>query len=153
MNSAIKELQQLDYDHRRRRYPNAPPHAIPMRSFRDSTANGLTACISTWLEIHGHYVTRINTTGRKLKDTTVVNVLGQTKVMPGKWIPGTTRKGTADIHAIINGRHVSIEVKVGRDRMSQAQHKTKQAIEDCGGLYVIAIDFESFHNWYSEISN
>jgi hypothetical protein len=31
-----------------------------------------------------------------------------------------------------------------RDRMSEEQHKTKEAIEACGGIYYIAENFESF---------
>jgi Holliday junction resolvase len=68
-------------------------------------------------------------------------------------VKGTTKRGTADIHAVIGGRHVSIEVKAGRDRMSDAQHKTKAAIESCGGVYYIACDFASFTEWYSHFIN
>jgi len=91
--------------------------------------------------------------GRKLKDTAIVNVLGQTKVIPGRWIPGTTRKGTADIHSIIDGRHVSIEVKVGKDRMSEVQHDTMHDIESSGGIYYVAKDFDSFYQWYNTLKN
>ena len=93
----------------------------------------------------------INTTGRKLKDTVVVDVIGRGRTIPGRWVKGTTKRGTADIHAVIGGRHVSIEVKAGRDRMSDAQHKTKAAIESCGGVYYIARDFESFIKFYQQI--
>ena len=41
-----------------------------------------------------------------------------------------------------------MEVKVGRDRMSEQHHKTKAAIESSGGVYFIATDFASFHAWY-----
>ncbi|HMG91757.1 MAG TPA: hypothetical protein VK589_16980 [Chryseolinea sp.] len=114
----LQILQSMDMTYKRTKYPSVPQQAIPVRRFNDRTSNGLTACILRWLELHGHYATRINTTGRKLKDTTMVNVLGQTKVIPGKWIPGSTRKGTADIHTVIGGIHCSIEVKIGRDVLS-----------------------------------
>jgi len=35
--------------------------------------------------------------------------------------------------------------------MSEEQHKTKEAIEACGGIYYIAENFESFYSWYSEL--
>jgi len=145
---ALQLLQQMDFECKRDLYGNIPTHAIPKSKFSDKTSNGLTQCILTWLRLHGHYCTRVNTMGRQLKATTITDVIGRAHVTPGKWIPGTTRRGTADIHAIINGRHVSIEVKVGRDRMSNQQHKTKQSIEQSGGLYYIATDFANFYTWY-----
>jgi hypothetical protein len=148
---ALKLLSDIDYQAKREAHKSVPDYAIPKTKFSDKTANGLTKSIQAWLNLHGHYCTRINTTGRKLKDTTVIDVIGRAHITPGKWIPGTTRKGTADIHAVIKGVHVSIEVKVGKDRMSPEQHKTKEAIEKSGGLYFIAKDFESFHTWYVDL--
>jgi hypothetical protein len=152
--NALKILSDLDYQTKRHLYASMPEHAIPRTRFSDKTANGLTQCILTWLRLHGHYATRIVTTGRKLKDTVTVDVLGRNRVLPGQWIPGTTRTGTSDIHAIINGRHASIEVKVGKDKMSPAQEKTKKDVERSGGVYFIAKDFESFYQWYnSQLEN
>jgi len=144
----LKTLQELDFEHKREQYPNTPLHAIARTRFSDRTANGLTHCIIRWLELHGYWATRITTTGRQLKGPTITDVLGRTHQLAGKWIPGTTRKGTADIHAVIDGQHASIEVKIGSDKMSEAQHKTKEAIERSGGIYFVATDFESFHHWY-----
>jgi hypothetical protein len=135
---AIQKLAKLKQAATAERYPNVPEYALPRAKLNTSTANGLTKSIIQWLELNGHYAVRINTQGRYLHK-------------PGKWIPGTTRRGTADIHAVINGRHVSIEVKVGRDKMSEAQHNTKAAIEQAGGTYFIAKDFDSFMTWYNEI--
>lgn len=145
----LHHLQELDYQHKANKYMTLPRTAIPRTKFTDRTANGLTQAVLRWLELQGHYATRINTTGRKLKDTIVVDVIGRSHITPGKWIPGTTKRGTADIHAIVNGRHISIEVKVGRDSMSGDQHKTKHAIERCGGTYLIVKTFEDFYQWYN----
>ena len=150
--TGIQLLQEIDYQTKKDLYKNVPDHAVPKTKFSDKTSNGLTQCILIWLKLHGHYATRINTMGRQLKATTIVDVIGRAHVTPGKWIPGTTRKGTADIHASINGRHISIEVKVGRDRMSPEQLTTKKEVEQSGGLYFVAKDFESFYGWYSQIS-
>ena len=148
--TALQILSELDYQCKRDLYKNVPDHAIARAKFSDKTANGLTQCILTWLRLHGHYCTRITTTGRKLKDTSIVDVIGRTRIMPGQWIPGTTRTGTADIHASINGRHASIEVKIGRDRMSAAQERTRQDVRSSGGLYFMAKDFQSFYEWFTE---
>lgn len=150
---ALQILSDLDYQVKRDLYQNIPKHAVAKTKFSDKTSNQFTQAILTWLRLHGCYCTRINTMGRQLKATTIIDVIGRAHVTPGKWIPGTTKRGTADIHAIINGRHVSIEVKVGRDRMSDDQHKTKKAIEQCGGVYYIAQDFESFYQWYKTITS
>jgi hypothetical protein len=146
--SALKLLSDLDFQHKINKFKNTPLHAIPRASFNDRTSNGLTRCIIRWLELHNNYAVRINTMGRQLAATTVIDVIGRAHVTPGKWIPGTTRRGTADIHASINGRHVSIEVKVGRDKMSDEQHDTQQMVEESGGLYVVATSFEQFLDWY-----
>src|SRR5688500_18488882 len=109
MKTALKILSDLDYEAKLAMYQNVPEAAVVRTTFYDKTANGLTQCILTWLRLHGHYCTRINTTGRQLPATTIVDVLGRAHVTPGKWIPGATRRGTADLHCIINGRHGSIE--------------------------------------------
>lgn len=137
--AALEHLQQLDAEAKRARYTSIPIHAMPPSKFEDRTSNGLTRCIISFLQLKGCWATRINTTGRYLHKV-------------DKWIPGTTRRGTADIHAVIAGRHVSIEVKI-RDRMSEHQQKTKQAIEASGGMYYVARNFEEFLRWYNDTIN
>ncbi len=149
---ALQILTELDYQVKRDLYQNVPLHAVPRGKFLDKTGNGLTQCILTWLKLHHHYAVRINTTGRKLKDTTIIDIIGKAHVTPGKWIPGTTRKGTADIHAVLHGKHCSIEIKIGYDRMSKDQERTKQDVERAGGCYFIAKDFETFLEWYKNIT-
>lgn len=151
--NALQQLADFDLQERRQRYPTMPEYAIPRTRFSDTTSNGLIRAILRWLELHGCWASRINTQGRYIQGHQVEDVVGRRRQLPGRWVKGTTRRGTADIHAVIAGRHVSIEVKVGKDRMSDAQHKTKKAIEACGGVYYIARDFESFAEWYSHFIN
>jgi hypothetical protein len=148
----LKQLQDLDYKVKREKYKTLPEHALPRTKFSDSTANGLTRAIVTWLELNGHWASRITTTGRYIGGSQHTNVIGQIKLSPGKWIPGTTRRGTSDIHAVVKGRHVSIEVKIGKDRMSEDQIKTKESIEKSGGVYFIAKDFDSFLKFYNTLT-
>jgi len=121
-----------------------PEHARPKTKFSDKSANGLTKAIIQWLTLNSCYAVRVSSAGRYL---------------PGakKFIPSTTKKGTADIHATLNiggsaGRHASIEVKIGKDKMSEAQERTKQEVERAGGLYFIAKDFDSFLEWYKSLA-
>jgi hypothetical protein len=153
MTDAIKQLEQLMDRKKEQQHPNIPDYARVKSKATDTTANGLTKAILSWLELNGHWASRINTTGRYLQGQQYTDVLGHKKQLPGKWIPGTTRRGTADIHAVINGRHVSIEVKVGRDRMSELQHETQQAIEQSGGIYLIVRSFDDFMSHYRSLTS
>lgn len=46
--------------------------------------------------------------------------------------------GSSDIIAIIHGRFVGIEVKVGRDRQSGTQQNFAAAVRRAGGVYILA---------------
>ena len=67
------------------------------------------------------------------------------------WRKGGSTVGSADISATIKGRSVKIEVKIGKDRQSEAQKAYQREVEAAGGLYYIAHDFTSFVKWYSMI--
>jgi len=134
METAKKELIELDLKAKKERYSNVPSHALPKIKVT-ADANGLTQAIVSWLNLNGHFATRVSSSGRYLPQL-------------GKFIPSTTKRGTADIHCVIGGRHVSIEVKAGRDRMSDDQIEMKEKIERAGGIYFIATDFEMFMGWY-----
>lgn len=112
---------------------------MKLKGWKDTTANGLTACIVDWVTFHGYSATRISTMG------TVRKINGEMK-----WTHGSTRRGTADIHAVIKGRHVSIEVKAGKDVMSEDQKRERERIEKAGGIYYIATDMASFVEWYNK---
>ena len=112
--NAIKKLKELSKEATRQRYPNFPEEAISTPVYTDKTANGLTKCIIDYIRFSGGYATRINTTGQ---------------MRQGKWVKGTTSKGTADIHACLIGVHYSIEVKIGKDRLSEYQKDTQRKVE------------------------
>jgi len=105
--------------------------------YRDKTANDLTKSIIDFIIFSGGDANRINTQGQQRK------INGRTC-----WTYGATRKGTADIHAIYKGRAISIEVKIGNDRQSEAQMKEAERITKAGGLYFIAKDMPSFLQWW-----
>jgi hypothetical protein len=152
MNSkvALKVLKSLMEEEQRRKHPNFPPQYLPPIKLSDTSANGLTKCIVEFLNLSGCQAERISTTGRWIDESfTYTNVMGQTrKAGSGRYIKGSGTKGSADISAIINGKSVKIEVKIGKDRQSEDQKKYQEAIERAGGIYVIAKDFQSFYDWY-----
>lgn len=126
--------------------------AVTGQKHRDDTANGLTRCIIAYLKYKGWQAERINTTGIPL-DTRrqVTDILGRSRTIGSlNWRPSGSTKGSADISATIQGRSVKIEVKIGKDRQSDAQRRYQRDIEQAGGLYYVAKNFTDFHSWYHQ---
>lgn len=148
--AAVSMLEEMDRQRRIEKHPSIPPNYIKRVPMRDDTANGLTQCIILFVNLTGGQAERINTTGR------VVMRKGQ-QMKGGRlvdswrpqYIPTNGRRGSADISATIGGRSVKIEVKIGRDRQSDAQKEYQQEIEQAGGLYYVAHDFTAFVDWYN----
>ena len=117
---------------------------------RDDTANGLTRCIIDYIKYKGGQAERINTTGIPIDSRRQVSdITGRTRTIGGvQWRRGGCTVGSADISATVNGRSVKIEVKIGRDRQSEAQRHYQVAIEAAGGIYYIARNFSDFWKWY-----
>lgn len=126
--------------------------AVTSNKHRDDTANGLTRCIIDYLHYKGWQAERINTTGIPIDSRRqVTDITGRTRNIGSlTWRPSGSTVGSADISATINGRSVKIEVKIGKDRQSEAQRRYQQAIEQAGGLYYIARNFTEFHSWYRQ---
>jgi hypothetical protein len=94
-----------------------------------ATANGLTQFICNFINWSGYRATRINTMGR---------------MVGGRWIHSTTRKGSADISSTIKGRSVMWEVKVGRDRPRPEQLAEQAKERAAGGMYEFISTPEQF---------
>jgi len=127
-------------------------YQIPIPS--EKNTNGLTKIIMKFLKLKGHYANRINTQGQARMGRKIVYYEAFTnKPVYAEGITytkGTTRRGTPDIDAIIYGKTVKIEVKVGRDSMRDEQWDEKCAIESAGGFYFIARSMQPFYEWYIE---
>jgi hypothetical protein len=108
-----------------------------VKPYNDTTANGLQRCIENFIN---HLpdglgqATRINTTGmpRKMANGEI------------KWSTGNTRKGFSDIVGSYAGRFISIEVKIGRDKQTEAQCREQERVHKTGGVYILAKDFPGF---------
>ncbi len=140
-SEALKELEREFNEHKRKEHPTLPDHAFVYTKFRDDSANSLTSSIMAFLKLNGCYVQRVNTTGtwsQKLK----------------KYIYSGSTRGAADLTAIIGkGKHVSIEIKFGQDKVSEKQKEVKAQIEAAGGIYYIARNYQEFYNWFNENFN
>ena len=146
MNKQNKErLDALKLANDIERHPSFPEAYFVKKKWDDKTANGLTKAITSFIQYNGYQAERINTMGvaRENKRT-------DGKVIGVTWTKGTTTAGSADISATIRGRSVKIEVKVGKDRQSDAQKRYQESIERAGGVYLIARDFDSFVEWFDE---
>ena len=141
-----KILEDLYIKHTKANYPNFPEFAIPPEKFGDKNANELTKTICKFITYIGGQSERISNQGQYRDNSKIVtDVLGrQRKIGSGTWTKGQGTNGTADISAIYKGITFKIEVKIGKDRMSQAQHRYKESVEKAGAVYLIAKDFDTF---------
>ena len=117
--TALQKLDNLSYQSKIEQFPNMPMKAIPRTKYSDASANDLTKSVIDFLRLKGHYATRIQSQGQKRGNVMTF---------------GTTRKGTADIHACINKIHVSIEIKYGKDKQSEFQKSVQKEVESSGGI-------------------
>jgi hypothetical protein len=146
-------LTALERSHLQEKYPSVPEHALAMTSWSDSSANGLTKCVASWINMNGYQAERINTMGvyreaKKIKDLDGIS----RSVGRGKWTKSTSTSGSADISATIHGRSVKIEIKYGKDIQSEAQKKYQESIERAGGTYLIVKNFDDFLLWYDHFT-
>lgn len=98
-------------------------------------ANGLTQAIVKVLLWEGHRATRVMSSGRMVK---------------GKYIHGTTRKGAADVSATIKGRSCMFEIKVGNDKPSEFQLREQALERKAGGKYEFISSLDQFFEWYDK---
>jgi hypothetical protein len=146
MNKENKQrLEALKLANDIERHPSFPEAYFVKKKWDDKTANGLTKAITSFIQFNGFQAERINTMG-----TARENKRTDGKVIGVTWTKGTTTAGSADISATIRGRSVKIEVKIGKDRQSDAQKRYQESIERAGGVYMIARDFDTFVEWFDE---
>lgn len=148
-NEHILALKKMALDALIAKYPNFP--YPPQPKYSDKTANGLTKCVIDWLRFNGWQAERINTMGMPKDNTKIVSdcIGRQYKIGSIEWRPTTATKGSSDISAVILGRSVKIEIKIGQDRQSPAQLAYQQSIERAGGTYYIARTFADFVEFYT----
>jgi hypothetical protein len=145
-----EKLNALMMEQLKQKFPNMPEAYIPKTDWTDNSANALTKCVIAWIQFNGGQAERISSQGQYREGAKIQvgsGIMAHTKQLPGKWTPGQSTKGTADISATIRGRSVKIEIKQ-KDKQSEAQKQYQQAIENAGGVYIIVRDFDSFVVWY-----
>jgi hypothetical protein len=73
----------------------------------------------------------------------------------GKWRKGigyipSENKGLSDAEGMVNGRFLSLELKVGKDRQQESQKKRQIKVENDGGIYYLC-KWESFEQFQNEM--
>ena len=135
-----KLLTALDIEYKIRKYPNVNVKYIAPQKYTDATANGLTRMILDFIKFSGGMAERVNSMG-------IYDVKLQ------RFRPSGSRKGTSDIKALFNGKSLSIEVKIGRDRLSDNQRRYAEDVTKAGGLYFVATNFAEFHQWFENLKS
>ena len=64
---------------------------------------------------------------------------------------GNTEKGLPDVIMILKGRFIAIEVKAGRDKLSDDQKKRKFEIERAGGIYFECRSTDAFIEFFKTL--
>ena len=60
------------------------------------------------------------------------------------------KKGVADVLGLLRGKFLAIEVKIGKDRLSDEQDGFLKTIKFHGGYSFVAKDFLSFKDWFNK---
>jgi len=140
--TAKEQLQKMLDDQFVRNHPNVPDYAKPKPKANKSPANQLTNDIIKYLELNKHQAERINSMGR---------------VLNGKYITSTSTNGTADISSTIKvgkseiGLSVKWEVKIKKDKQSEAQKKYEDDVKRAKGEYFIVKTFDDFIEKYNDL--
>jgi len=147
---ALKRLKDIAATKFKEEHPENPFPESCIHQYNPSKANGLTRCIKDFIEFNGGQAERISVTGRMVDNTKVVtDVMGHRRIVGSvSYQKSSMTRGSADISATINGRSVKIEIKIGKDRQSDAQKKYEQSIERAGGIYLIVHTLADFVNWW-----
>lgn len=135
---AIRELERMSYADDQRRHPSIAREYLARRTFRDDTANALTKAICTYISLRGGFASRVNNGG-----------IYDTKLK--RFRHSTSKRGLPDIIATWRGMSLFVEVKAGRDRMSQWQKAVRNDQQQAGGLYYLARNFTDFKTWFDGI--
>ena len=126
MKKSSKEIELM-----KRKYPSVPDFALPITRKKRSPANELAYLIIQHIQSLSGQCYRINSQG-------------QWDHRLNKFRSSGSTKGLADLQAIIQGRFIAIEIKIGKDKQSYIQKKRENEITASGGNYIIVKNIEQF---------
>lgn len=133
----LTELEKLYLLDKIKKHPGLPFQTG--KKFSENSANALTDSIVYWIRLHGGSADRINN-------------MGVYDAKRGMYRRAGTRNGIADIIGTWQGKYLAVEVKYGKDRLSEDQKKRRQEIIDAGGIYIVARSFDQFVEEWTEFA-
>lgn len=146
-----------------RTYPQAwkDGHYAPPPYPKVTTSNGLTKMVVNFLLWSCHHGERTNTMGVPVKKyRPKFNIFsGQTEMLENgiEWRKGSGRKGSSDIKGHVNNpRHqfpipIYVEVKIGKDKMSDDQKEYERDVTKSGALYCVIKTPEDWFSFYDYV--
>lgn len=126
---SIKQLEADYLAYKKSLYPAQP--YLAKKLFRDDTANGLTKCLQAWAKVNQAHFQRMN-------------VQGQYDAKLKRYRRSGATKGVSDTLIVFRGKTLNIEIKIGKDKQSDAQKKIQSSIEASGGIYWIVKSYDRF---------
>ena len=151
----LQLLKALELESLRLKHSTLDERYIPFTKWSDNSANALTKCVIAYITFRGGQAERISSQGQYREGAKIqvgTGELAHQRQLPGKWTPGQSTKGTADISSTIRGRSVKIEIKYGKDVQSQVQKEYQASVERAGGVYIIVRSFDEFVEWYEQFT-
>ena len=150
MSFTLKDLTELEWKYQCSKTQMRPDYVV-RTTFKDNTANALTKSVVTFLRLKGHRADRISSAGRYVDGSKIVtDCIGRQRVLgSGKWIPGQTSRGYADINSTVFGKSVMIEIKM-KDKVSKYQKEFAEAERAAGGQYWVVHNFKEFITEYDK---
>lgn len=136
MKTAVTLLCELADQRKATKHPTLPAHARVKAKYSDKTANGLTRAVVDYLTLSGHFATRLQSTGTYRADL-------------NRYIPSQQRAGMPDVFAVVNGRAVHVEIKIGGDYLSNDQKHALADLQRAGAAVYVARSFQGFHDWFT----
>ena len=130
--------------------PLFPEHAVPKRTYKTATANGLTRAIMDSGKYLGAHMVRMSNEGR-YRPGAVIKTPAGTRRGPGVWLPGTAN-GISDILMTFGGQTYFIEIKI-KDKQLPSQKKFETNLQAAGGNYIIIRTFAEFLDLIDTILN
>lgn len=103
---------------------------------KPENANELTRRIVAHIRANGGFATRLSSTGTYRADLK-------------KFVPSQQVSGLPDVTGVFNGRSLWVEIKVGRDQLSEAQKRTISGLIVAGAAVFVSRDFEGFLQWFT----
>jgi hypothetical protein len=81
-----------------------------------------------------------------------INNVGVWDAAKGIHRAGNTEKGLPDIWACCRGRFLVVEVKAGKDKLSEHQEKRQFEIKRAKGFFVVANSTDQFEKYWSQMT-